>query len=551
MPVDSRRALALIVSVAALSSGFAVTPALADDAGPLGIGVARTADAERGSFTVPVWTDEAGSAITSVTATVRDGDSVVVDALALSGVGERWSVPSGAPLRLTEDGGAMPHLGRYAIDVTATDDQGRTVTRTDAGILDFTLRPVLAGTGLTRTELDKDHRTTAVTGTLLGVQPGSGDQVPIEGATVDVTCVYDSSAGRPDGIGQAVTGADGSFTSPQFPIGSWAELKAAFSANDERVHGAATEGAGSPRLRQTSVVVTAKADRTRAVPGQAVTISGSVKDSAGAPVAGVPVRLWLTAGTAVTVTSNASGAFSGKVIAAPYAYGAWSAAEADPYLTASGAASGSIVLPADSLFTEVSAKIGADAKVTMSARLYSAYDRVTSIYRPQVVHLEYSKDGRTGWQDLGKANAADNGSVVTIAKWGNLDGYYRLHHYVSDQFAESATKPVRLTRTNTRMYSIKASATKKVKKGATVTFTGTLKEYVSKSWRPYKGRHVELFFQKKGSTKWTYVSSGTTSSTGKATLKGKPSSDGTWLIQYFGDSKHFNSDGTPVYVDVR
>jgi hypothetical protein len=109
---------------------------------------------------------------------------------------------------------------------------------------------------------------------------------------------------------------------------------------------------------------------------------------------------------------------------------------------------------------------------------------------------------------------------------------------------------VKATGKLTRMYSIKASATK-VNKGATVTFTGTLKEYVSGTWRPYKSKHVELFFQKKGSTKWTYTASGTTSSTGKATLKGKPTSDGKWLIQYFGDAKHYNSDGTAVYVDVR
>lgn len=130
MPVESRRVLALIASVAALSGGLAVTPALAADSGPLGIGLARTADTQRGSFTVPVWTDAPGGTVTSVKATVRDGDAVVVDALPLAGSGEQWSVPSDAVLKLTEDGGAMPHLGRYAVDVTATDDQGNTVTRT-------------------------------------------------------------------------------------------------------------------------------------------------------------------------------------------------------------------------------------------------------------------------------------------------------------------------------------------------------------------------------------------------------------------------------------
>ncbi|MFJ5213496.1 carboxypeptidase-like regulatory domain-containing protein [Streptomyces sp. NPDC088354] len=551
MPVESRRLLALIASVAALSGGLAVAPALAADAGPLGIGVARTVDTQRGSFTVPVWTDAPGGTVTSVTATVRDGDAVVVDGLRLAGSGEQWSVPSDAVLKLTEDGGVMPHLGRYAIDVTATDDQGDTVVRTGAGTLDFTLRPVLT-TALTRTLLDRDHRTAGVTGTLLGVQPGSGDEVPLEGATVGVTRTYYSVDGRPDSTGQAVTGADGSFVSPEFPVVTWAGLSAAFSADDAQVHGTAQSAAGNPQMQQTNVVVTAKADRTRAVSGQAVTISGTVKDTTGTPVAGASVRLALGAAQPVTVVTGATGSFSGKVVAArgQNDWGGWSAAEDDPYLTASAAASGSILLPADSVFTEVTSRIGADVKVTVSARLFAAYDRVTSIYDHQFVHLEYSKDGKSGWKDLGTGYAPDNGGTVTISKWGYLDGYYRLHHYTSDQLAETASKPVRLTRTNTRLYSMKASSTK-VKKGAAVTFTGTLKEYVSGTWRPYRSGHVELFFQKKGSTKWTYISSGTTNSTGKATLKGKPASDGKWLIQYFGDAKHFDSDGTAVFVDVR
>jgi hypothetical protein len=84
-----------------------------------------------------------------------------------------------------------------------------------------------------------------------------------------------------------------------------------------------------------------------------------------------------------------------------------------------------------------------------------------------------------------------------------------------------------------------------------VTVTGVLKEHRTSAWTVYKSQHVELFFEKKGTTKWTYITSGKTDSHSKATLKGKATADGVWLIQYFGDSKHFNSDGTADFVNVR
>ncbi|MFD3452517.1 hypothetical protein ACFWVC_10060 [Streptomyces sp. NPDC058691] len=549
----SRRALALIASVAALSGGLAVTPALADDAGPVVIGAARTVDDQRGTFTVPAWTDAAGAALTSVTATVREGDTVVADDLALTPSGDRWAVPSDAPLKLTEDGGTVPHLGRYAIDVTATDDQGHSTTRADAGTLDFTLRPVLQERGFTASVLDFTHRETGATGTLEGIQPGSGDMVPVEGRTVTVTMVRNAQETAPLLSRTGTTDAGGGFATPDFTVPGSRGFFTTFTEDGDEVHGSVREFSVPSSYQWIRATVTAKADRTRALPGQKITISGTVRDDVtGLPVPGAEVTLGLNSVPEgrVVVTTGASGAFSGAITAVPREYGSWYASVTDGYISDPYGAGGPMVLPEDGAFTNVSSKIDAQTKVTVSAKLWATYNRDLPIGTAQLVHLEYSKDGKAGWTDLGTAHSQYNGGTVTVSKWGHLDGYYRLHHFTSNQLADTVSKPVRLTRTNTRMYSIKASATK-VKKGATVTFTGTLKEYVSGTWRPYKSKHVELFFQKKGSTKWTYVASATTSSTGKATLKGKPASDGKWLIQYFGDSKHFDSDGTAVYVDVR
>jgi hypothetical protein len=41
-----------------------------------------------------------------------------------------------------------------------------------------------------------------------------------------------------------------------------------------------------------------------------------------------------------------------------------------------------------------------------------------------------------------------------------------------------------------------------------------------------------------------------TDSTGHARITAKAVQDGRWLIMYFGDGTHFNSDATPAYVHV-
>lgn len=552
-----RGALVLAAATAVVSTLLTAAPALADDAGPVGIGAARTSG-NRGIFTVNAWTDASGAAVTSVSARVRDGGAVVAEVPALTRSGSTWAVPADAALKLAEDGGTMPRLGSYAIDVTATDDQGHTTTRTGAGTLDFTLTPALVDAdGVERLEFTRlptyDRPSLGVTDRLVGIEPGTGERVPLEGRTVEVTRSYDGGRPQQDTVFTAVTGADGRFVTDDLDMLNWADFTARFTEDGDGVHGTAT-ASGRPSVSPTKVSVTATADRTRVLPGEKVTVTGTVRDGEAPEGAGLGgIALAVRMGyyghdtTALTVTTDATGHFT-AVLSPPAGVGVdgWSVVPADLYLSTTPA-SGTLVVPEESVLRKVKSSIAADGRVQVTGYLQRAYsDESTD---GEAVRLEYSADGLTGWKSLATAKTGYYGDF-TLSAWGYVDGHYRVRHLAGDRLAESMTKPVRLTRTNTRMYSIKASATK-VKKGATVTFTGTLKEYVSGSWRPYKGRHVELFFQKKGSTKWTYVASGTTSSTGKATVKGKPSSDGKWLIQYFGDSKHFDSDGTAVYVDVR
>ncbi|MFG2949528.1 hypothetical protein [Streptomyces adustus] len=556
MPAE-RRSFALAAAIAVVATALSTVPASADDAGPVGIGVARTAD-NRGTFTVTAWTDAPGAVVTAVSARVRAGDTVVAEVPALTRTGSTWGLPADAALKLAEDGGTMPHLGTYSIDVSATDDQGHTTTRDAAGTLDFTLKPALIDTaGDSKLEFTRlptyDHKSLGVTDRLVGIEPGSGDRVPIEGRTVEVTRVPVSGTPRPDDTFAAVTDAEGRFTTEDLDLVDRATFTASFAAADDQVHGDARVH-GAPSISPTKASVTATADRTRVLPGQTVTVTGTVSTGSGADAAGladIPVQISLRAygsdRPALTVTTDASGHFS-AVLDPPAGVGVdgWSAASPDMYLSTT-AARGSLVVPEESVLRKVTASLAADGQVKVTGRLTHAYNNNSS--DAESVRLEYSADGRTGWRSLATAKSDYYGNF-TLSAWGYIDGYYRVHHLADDKLAESTSAPVRLSRVDTRVSSIKASAAK-VTKGSTVTFTGLLQEYVSRTWRPYKGQHVELFFQKKGSTKWTYVASGTTSSTGKATLKGKPTADGKWLIQYFGDSRHFDSGGTAVYVDVR
>ncbi|GAA1359061.1 hypothetical protein [Streptomyces beijiangensis] len=556
----SKRTLALVTAVAAVSAVLTAAPAFADDAATVGIGVARTVDDQRGTFRVTAWTDATGAALSKVTATLRDGDQTVATT-PLVGAGDGVYTPE-AVLKLTEDGGPLPHLGRYAIDVTAEDDQGHTVTRDNAGTLDFTLRPAFQNTGdqgrlgITRTA-DWDNRGQAVTDKLIGIEPGSGDTVPIEGRTVTVTRTYDSSMPdrKADATLSAATDAQGAFTTPDFALDWYGSYRAGFSADDSQVHGTA-DGYTYTELQRTTVYVTATADRTRAEPGQKVTVSGTVRTgtgTTGAPVAGAQVVL--SGGSIgygdrigdVTVTTDATGHFTGAFTATPGSYNsAWYATLGGTFLSGEPV-SGTLVVPQDSVYLAPRISLASDGRVTATARLVRTYDRVGAIYQDQTTHLEYSKDGKTGWKSIGSAKTTYE--TAKPSGWGYTTGYYRLHHPTSDELAQSYSSVVHLSRVSTRVEGNNA-APEPVKKGAKVTVTGTLKEYKS-GWKALGGRSVRLYFQAKGSKTWTYITAGKTDSKGRAKLTGKAAKDGVWLLQYFGDSVHFDSYATADYVDVR
>ena len=548
------RLVAVLVSACAIVLAL-VPPALAEPAW-VGIGFARTDELQHGSFAVPVWTDDPAASISSVTATILDAGSPVTT-VDLTQVKPGYWAPA-KPFELTEDGGVLPHLGHYPIDVVADDSAGHTMSRSGAGVLDFTLRPQFAmpleGLYLvpSRAELTFDHHDLTVHGRLEGVQPGSGDLVPLPSASVTVVRSYGYYVpDRPaDTTWTLTTDADGDFTTPDSVQVDSALYAATYSAAEATVHGTATaENEFAPT--QTAAVITAATDQRTVRPGHRVTIYGTVHrgSAKGAGFAGAPVVLAVTgdmAGSRTTVTADGAGHFRGTVTALASSSAGWSATTPSPFLT-EAYAQGPLTVPAEAAYSGAHISLAPNGMITARGEVVARYHQDAQ-YSGQLTRLQYSRNGRTGWQTL--ASARNQYSTVTLTAGGSVDGYYRLMHPISQQLDTASTTPVHLHRTVTRFAVVDATP-EPVTSGHTVTVKGTLQDYRARAWHAMAHRRVELFFLASGVKKWVHVTSGSTAANGRIALQAKATKTGRWLLQYYGDGTHFNTFATPDLVTVR
>ncbi|WP_328943365.1 carboxypeptidase-like regulatory domain-containing protein [Streptomyces sp. NBC_00250] len=577
MRADLRRRLSLaaVLTVAALTVTTLPAAALTGTApigsaeaaaaapGPIGIGPALTDDAQRGTFKVAAWTDAPRATVAKVSARIRQGDTVLAEIPALA-PGNPWDpltagrfvLPAEAALRLTEDGGTIPALGTYAIDVTATDSLGNKLTRTDAGTLDFRLRPQFDTFGIGTPAWD--DRNARPKGTLLGIQPGSGDAVPLSGRTITVAPTYTT----PGSATTVVTDATGAFLGSPMPVNdAYATFEATFSEDSTEVHGSVAETRRVYEVTGRAVKITATADKKRALSGEAVTISGRVTDTAAgqAPLAGQTLQVSLGEYTSntpygTTVLTDANGRFSVRLIAASglSTYDEyWQVRTADPFLKYT-AVNGRIAVPWESRIDLLSRSLAADGRVSVAGIFRARYTLGTrSTGGAQYVQLEQSADGKTGWRKLAGAQTSDGYWTSFSVAGKSTGGYYRVRHLTSDAYAESSSNVFRLVRTSTRIVGMNAGP-EPVRKGAYVTATGTLQHYTSGAWRTFGSGSVALQFQAKGSTAWRQVATGRPAADGKISLKAKATVDGTWRLRYYGDATHFTSPFSWAdYVDVR
>ncbi|MGV9311771.1 hypothetical protein ACWDR0_06200 [Streptomyces sp. NPDC003691] len=541
-------ALSLVASAAALALAAGVSPAVAAPAaGGIGIGGAVTDPQERGSFTVGAWTDTPGATVTKVSAVVRDGNTVVAEIPELTqtapGSG-RYQLP--AALKLTEDGGSIPQLGKYAIDITVRESGGAEAVRANAGTLDFTMR--LHAAGLKSEQPNWETRGTTVKGTLVGVQPGSGDQVPLPSRTIALALLDYTTDATPDPAGTVTTGADGTF-STLLPIARYnrvVALKHTMRENGVEDTLSAQSTFNGPDARQISI--TATADKKRVLPGEKVTVTGRATYQ-GAAVAGVELHAYAT-GKRTVVTTDATGAFTAVMTPAAGAQynPSWSVNGDGVY--ENGYAQGSLEVPRETT-VRPSITLASNSRVNVTGTLRATYN--TGVYDSgtQLLRLEYSGDKRT-WKTLATVQAG-----VDTANWntfrfssGGGNGYYRVVTSTEAGFAGTASAPVALSRIATRVNTADATP-EPVKKGKTLAVTTTLTERNGSTWRALPKQWVTLSFLPKGSTKWSVRGYAYTDAKGKATLKVAAAADGYWRYTYTADARHYDSAGGSDFVDVR
>ncbi|MDV5147396.1 hypothetical protein R1T08_25280 [Streptomyces sp. SBC-4] len=569
-PSSYGRALTAGLAAAALAAGtltVAAAPA-AHAATLVGIGRAVTDDAQRGIFQVTAWTDAPNAKITKVSAKVRQGSTVLADIPTLPVVPDPWDpsaanlfrLADAATLKLVEDGGRIPALGTYAIDVTATDSRGNKQTRTDAGQLDFRLRPEVTLVPTKPTYADRNARPS---GTVVGIQPGSGHRVTLADRPVTVERLSPAQDGTYSATQQAVTDAAGRFTSPPFPISSEdlgtaaIHFRTTVTADTPEIHGTVTDYLSVSDHVSRKVAVTATADKKRALDGQTVTISGRMTDPAAsnAPVANHQVRVRLggpTYGTGPTaiVRTGTDGRFTARLVAiAGKESGHWFVESPDRYVSFTDV-HGPLAIPLDSRTDLRSYGLSADGRVTVSGTFRARYEAEPNFPTAQFVRLEQLVDG--GWKAIAWASVNSAYFDEFTLSAASRGGYFRVRHLTTDQFAESVTPTFRLARLDTRIVSLNAGP-EPVAKGGYVTVTGGLQHYADYNWRAYANAPVVLQFQPRGSTTWKQMATGRSNASGNVSLKAKATGDGTWRIRHYGDGKHFNTPASAGgdYVDVR
>ncbi|MFD3455377.1 hypothetical protein ACFWVC_24785 [Streptomyces sp. NPDC058691] len=114
----------------------------------------------------------------------------------------------------------------------------------------------------------------------------------------------------------------------------------------------------------------------------------------------------------------------------------------------------------------------------------------------------------------------------------------------------AGAKPACLVLDTTAIHGFNATP-EPVRKGATITATGVLDRKSGKTTKPVSGQRVSLYFQAKGSTKWSYSGYATTNASGRFTKKLTASKDGTWMPVFSGTTTMRTSRGTADAVDVK
>ncbi|POM26064.1 Nickel uptake substrate-specific transmembrane region [Actinomadura rubteroloni] len=403
-----------------------------------------------------------------------------------------------------------------------------TLTATPA-LADGTASIVLAAQAAS---VDPDHPTTTITGKVVAADGSPAASIPVDLST-------NTGWGS---VTDATTDADGAFTATLSPNGEsdsvtvWADVPS-LGIHSEMVAVQVVHGE-----TQTTLL----ASRTDLDEGQPLTLSGQVTYQ-GRPLSGRAVFIDPAVDPSrctspmytFRANTDAEGRFSTTIkpsCTATYVARTPAAGFYEGSTTTLPAVS---VRPATT--TSLSATMDAYGRFQAQGALYAA-SAGGDVNGKQVL-LEYSPDGRTGWQTIRRMKTSQGQFSASFTV--NTSGYWRAR-FAGDTAAAPSVSPVRKTwRWSTSMSKLKASPTR-VRKNHYITVSGTLSRYYSskKRFGAFPGQKVRIIFRFRGKKTWYHVKWVKTDSKGRYKAKVRAYGNGYFAATFAGTSDTWAA-GTP------
>ncbi|MFE2565524.1 hypothetical protein [Streptomyces mirabilis] len=516
----------------------------ADGTGAPVFGNVGSDPSDAGFLTVAVFSDSAITEVSADLTELRGADPATV-------VVTGFTLVSGTP----QDGvwrsprmSQLPSYGSYDVTVSAQDSDGDSTSSAHATTVDVEPKPVFADRSISPAVLDVEHTHVTLSGRISLFDPITGDTSPLAGKTLSVVAEYAYSA---------VTAADGSYAIDVAP-----KLN---GVNATSVPVSVSFWIANPDGTNTYVLVDSKTLPVVVSPSRIRLDHSSVRIKFGAKASSSGVVEYLYDGTwrpakgvaldmgyYAKATSGAGGRFTLTDPYIPYDDGTYTVETsldsylADPYLKASHAQFKVDVINRTNICF-CSSWIDEYSDLHIQGSMSASNGKVPPNRK---LYLQQSADGKTGWKSLGWFTAKSDGTFNLDGYVSVPKGYWRLYSAGSSDYQSGYSNSVHFNRTATRITGFNAGP-EPVRKGHTVTTTGTLQRLSGTKWVAFGKQRVYILFQAKGKKSWTQLGSVKTDSHGHFTARFTAKQDGTWVGVYLASGSYVDAESYHDYVDVR
>ncbi|MER5922692.1 hypothetical protein [Streptomyces mirabilis] len=516
----------------------------ADGTGAPVFGNVGSDPSDAGFLTVAVSSD---SAVTEVSADLTELRGAVPATVAITG----FTLVSGTP----QDGvwrsprmSQLPSYGSYDVTVSAQDSDGDSTSSAHATTVDVEPKPVFADRSISPAVLDVEHTHVTLSGRISLFDPITGDTSPLAGKELSATAESGSSA---------VTAADGSYAIDVAP-----RLN---GLNATSVPVSLSFWIANPDGTNTYVLVDSKTLPVVVSPSRIRLDHSSVRIKFGAKASSSGVVEYLYDGTwrpakgvaldmgyYAKATSGAGGRFTLTDPYIPYDDSTFTVETsldsylADPYLTASHAQFKVDVINRTNICF-CSSWIDEYSDLHIQGSMSASNGKVPPNRK---LYVQQSADGKTGWKSLGWFTTKSDGTFNLDGYVAVPKGYWRLYSAGSSDYQPGYSNSVHFNRTATRITGFNAGP-EPVRKGHTVTTTGTLQKLSGTKWVAFGKQRVYILFQAKGKKSWTSLGSVKADSRGRFTARFTAKQDGTWVGVYLASGSYVDAESYHDYVDVR